>query len=156
VRVVEYCGQEWIAAIEWGEPASREQIEQLQGSLNASIPSAYVSFLEINNGCTLFKDEEFGQWGYFLYSAEQMVLKRAMWAKIYDNWPKNYLVFGECLGDSDLLVMDLESPSLDGSDCAVLCFPSAYFPERELMSKAFQKWIDYLIIAQGAKFWRWE
>lgn len=155
LQVVGRHGYEWIAGIEWNKPVPREQIERLKRDLDICVPRAYVSFLEMNNGCILFKDVEFGQWGYYLYSAEELVSKRTMWAEIYNEWPKNYLVFGECLGDSDLLVMDVELPSADNTDCAVLCFPSAYFRERKVMSEAFQQWLDYLIIAQGAKFWDW-
>jgi hypothetical protein len=155
LRVVERHGYEWVAATAWNEPMPREQIAQLKKNLDVPVPEVYASFLAINDGCTLFKDVEFGQRGFYLYSSEELVSKRAVWAKIYPEWPSNYLVFGECLGDSDLLVMDIELPSVDGTDCAVLCFPSAYFPERKLMSEAFQKWLDYLIIAQGAKFWNW-
>ena len=156
LRVVEYRGYEWIATMEWNDPASSERIKWLKENLDIPLPGNLGLFLMLNDGCTLFKDKEFGQWGYYLYSTEEVISKRKMWSEIYPEWPSNYLVFGECLGDSDLLVMDTEKLSSDRAECQVHCFPHACPSEKEVMSETFQNWLDYLIIAQGAKFWRWK
>jgi hypothetical protein len=155
LEVVLARGKTWFSKFQCQRAASEDEISALKSALGVSVSEAYVSFLRLNNGCRLFVDAEHGQWGYLLYSSDSLVSKRALWRSTYPEWPDNYLVFGECIGDSDLLVMDVEQQSYDGNDCVVLCFPHAYFLERETMSSTFITWLDHLIVAQGAKYWQW-
>src|SRR6266700_2972996 len=75
----------------------------------------------------------------------------------YSNaWPTTYLIFAESFGDSDLLVLDASQSIDEGDDCHVIDGDSGYLPhEWRLAARSFAKWLDRLVVAQGAKYWRW-
>jgi hypothetical protein len=155
-EVLHEGGYKWEASFEWQTPASIEHIRHLRESINIAIPNSYESFLSFSNGATLYKDDTFGQWGFLLYSVENLIYKRAMWREIL-GLPPQFLVFCECLGDADLLILDTDQPTPDGLDCAVVYAEEAVpVSAYRVVGRSFREWLDHLVVAQGAKFWCWK
>jgi hypothetical protein len=67
-----------------------------------------------------------------------------------------YLAFGRSLGDRDLLLMDTSRCTVESKECYVIDGDSESLPkEWSPIARSFGEWLDYLVVAQGAKYWRW-
>lgn len=156
LEVLHEGGYKWMAGFEWHTPATLKEIDHLDKALDTAVPTAYKSFLRLSNGAMLYKDEEFGQWGFWLYSVKDLTSRQAVWHTTL-GLPSELLVFCECLGDADLLILDTSQPTPDNLDCAVVYAEEAIpVSDYKVISYSFHEWIDHLIVAQGAKFWRWK
>lgn len=157
LQVLSEGGFESTAGFQWHAGASGDELLAVERALQIEIPAAYREFLEYTNGATLFYDVQYGQWGYELFGTDKLVSKQNYWSEIYKtDWQGRWLVFAECYGDADILLLYLQQSSFDGLDCAVIDGDSRKLPtEWKRISRRFADWLDYLIVAQGAKYWRW-
>lgn len=98
-----------------------------------------------------------GQWGYHLYGVSDLIARNKHWKERYVNdWPPTYLAFAESFGDADFLLFDTEQPTNEGKDYCVVDGDSGYLSSRwHTIAPGFGDWLDRLIVAQGAKYWRW-
>ncbi len=151
-------GHIWTAGFEWNRPADQTSIRALQKSIGVKLPKAYIEFLLIHDGAVLFSDMQYGQWGIILYGTSQLVKKQQYWQEIYSHtWRENYVVFGESLGDTDILVFDMNQATIGRQDVAVIDGDAGYLPtDWNRISFSFEDWLDHLFVAQGSKFWRWK
>lgn len=139
----------------WNAPVSEDLLIQFEKDYGFDLPEHYKKFLKITNGAVLFKDIQYGQWGCKIHSLEEVIAKTSE-AKEYGKELKDYhIVFAEWLGDGDILVFDLDKQSvesnryiLDGDECYGV-------DEWVYINGNFEQWLDRLIVAQGAKYWRW-
>jgi len=157
LEVIHPGGHVWKAYFTFKPSAAVEEIEVVKQEMQISLPPAYERFLGFSNGALLYHDKEYGQWGFRLYSTQELFLANVRRRKPYgDAWPTTYLIFAESLGDSDLLVLDVSQPIDGGDDCHVIDGDSGYLPhEWRSAARSFGKWLDRLVVAQGAKYWRW-
>jgi hypothetical protein len=149
-----YC---WKAHFTSNDPARPESLEVLKRQLPMLLPVNYERFLRQYDGALLYKDDEYGQWGFKLYGTMELISANTDFKKRYkDNWPLAYLVFAESLGDADGLILDTAQPADKGKDCRVIDGDSGE-PLTEWVAAApsFGKWLERLVVAQGAKYWRW-
>ena len=113
----------WQAAFDWHPPASVISVDQAECHLGTALPSDYKYFLtEISDGGTLFYDKQYGQWGYRLYGASDILKKQLLWQKSIPSieWGSRFLAFAELYGEASALVFDLTQPSQDLISCAVI------------------------------------
>lgn len=148
----------WFASFQWRPTTTDVVIEELHLQLGITLPKDYCLFLtSVSNGATLFHDSVYGQWGYKIYSAEELYKKRERWKRsIPTSWQPNFLAFAELFGEANLLLFDLARPSSDKDGCSIL-EGSAYDPVEywPIASESFHEWLDHLITAQGDKYWLW-
>jgi len=157
LEAIQEGGYLWQAHFTFHTPAAVEAIEEVKRQLRLPLPIAYEQFLLHYDGALLYHDDMYGQWGFRLYSAQELLTSGIRRTKPYGNdWPLSYLVFAESLGDADLLVLDTAQPVKEGKDCKVIDGDSGYLPHLwKAAARSFGNWLDRLVVAQGAKYWRW-
>jgi len=147
----------WTAGFEWREGAKESAILQTQAELGLTIPCDYREFLRQCDGATLYKDPEFGQWGFVLYGTHELLTQNAMWRRSFqDQWSDTLLAFSENKGESSVLVFDTSRPSVGGQSCVILQ-ATPYEPSEHwrTVSRSFSEWLSHLVTAQGDKYWEW-
>lgn len=143
------------AGFVWKSGAEKIDIDTVEDSLGLLLPQSYRDFLVYSNGAILFKETTFAQWGCVLLGTSEVLTATNKVRESGLNIPQHWIVFAQWLGDGDLLVFDLKRSSeltlpyiIDGD----VGYP---VKEWEYISGDFLTWIDRLIVAQGAKYWRW-
>ncbi len=145
----------WKAYFSFAQRAYKDQLEPIKRRWE--LPPTYEQFLLHHNGALLYYDDVYGQWGYQLYNTEELIAKNEQWQHIYeDDWSPTFLVFAESFGDTDLLLIDTKQPSNVSGESYVIDGDVAYpSSEWRRIARSFSEWLDRLIVAQGAKYWRW-
>ena len=157
LEVIHEGGYCWKAHFTFNNPASPERLEALKCQLTTPLPVSYERFLLHYDGAILYKDDEYGQWGFKLYGTQELFEENLRCRQIYrEDWPLSYFTFAESFGDADLLILDTAQLKDEGKDCRVIDGdsgePLTYW---EAAAPGFGKWLDRLVVAQGAKYWRW-
>lgn len=155
LEVLSERGRRWKAYFSFSSPASEESLTPVLTKWR--LPPTYQQFLLYSNGALLYNDDVYGQWGFQLYGVDELLPKNDLWRGLYsDGWSPSYLVFAESLGDSDLLLLDTERFSNIDEECYVTDGDTGY-PVRtwRTIAPSFGVWLGRLVVAQGAKYWRW-
>ncbi|MBA2392071.1 MAG: SMI1/KNR4 family protein [Ktedonobacteraceae bacterium] len=148
-----YC---WNAHFTFGEPATPESIERIKEKLQLPFSPAYEEFLLSANGALLYHDNVNGQWGFRLYGTRELFRANARFKERYRIDHSSYIAFAESLGDADLLLLDTTQFVNEGRDFRVIDGDSADPPAQwKTAARSFCDWLDRLVVAQGAKYWRW-
>jgi hypothetical protein len=157
LEVIHEGGYCWKAFFRFLPPATQEEIDTIKRQIGVPLPSAYEQFLKDCNGAMLYQDDVYGQWGFHLYGTRELLSKNRERKKPYgEKWPDPFLIFAESLGDADLLVLDISRYMQDRKDCEVVDGESGYGPDEwKMIAHGFSDWLDRLVVAQGAKYWRW-
>ena len=138
---------------EWKNPATNDDIEKFETNNKIILPCKFKEFLRISNGATLFKDVEYGQWGCKVLGLEEIMEVTALVKGQGCELKADWIVFATWFGDTDVLVFDLSKKDfkdyiLDGERCEAI-------EDWVNIKGNFEKWLDRLIVSQGAKYWRW-
>ena len=148
----------WVATFEWHLPATHTAISQVLDKLGKPLPIDYIKFIEqISNGGLLFYNSENGQYGFNIFSIDDLISKQEKWKRNLSNkWNDQFIVFSELYGEEDILIFDLNAPSKDLQSYAILeANPYDNYEEYPRVSRSFHEWLDHLITAQGTKYWEW-
>lgn len=154
---VYHGGHEWIAKFEWKQPLSEWPFNNVE-AYNKQLPEDYVRFMTtISDGCLLYYDAIYGQWGYRIYSSLEIPKKQDLWKERFGpDWRDSFFIFGELIGEGNALLFDTTQPTRDASGCLVIeSNPIDPIVEWPLLSRSFHEWLDHLITAQGDKYWMW-
>jgi hypothetical protein len=144
----------WKAFFAFEPSAKKEELEPIQARW--SLPRTYEQFLRYTNGALLYYDDVYGQWGFQFYGTKELLTKNALWQSLYSGWSTSYLAFAESRGDADLLLLDTSRPSNIASECYVIDGDTGYPAHTwQPIGQSFGKWLARLVVAQGAKYWRW-
>lgn len=138
----------------WNPPAKEMEITSFEKKMNIVLPKSYKDFLKITDGAVLFKDKQYGQWGCKLYGISELIEineQARSWRSLKDSW----LVFATWLGDQDFLLFDLKKYESGEKKYIIDGDEGDSEDEFEYIKGDFEKWLDRLIVAQGAKYWRW-
>ena len=155
---VVHGGHSWIAGFERKPPLDDDLLLGQVTTEVPLLPKDYLRFLkEISNGCMLFYDIEYGQWGFEIFSLEELVEKQEYWKRIFEyKWLKDFVVFAEMRGEGNALIFDLSKPSPDTESFAIYQADPIDPVENWIkVSRSFHEWLDHLITAQGDKYWEW-
>ncbi len=157
LEVIHEGGYIWKAHFTFGPSATMQDIEAIRQQLQLPLPPTYEQFLLHYDGALLYYDNVYGQWGFKLYGTKDLVTANIRRKQPYgSDWPSAYLIFAESLGDSDLLILDTAQPVNEGRDYRVIDGNSSDPPHRwTAAARSFGDWLDRLVVAQGAKYWRW-
>jgi hypothetical protein len=157
MEVIQEDGHIFRAHFSFNPPARREEVEELKRALSVPLPLAYEQFLLQCNGALLYYgNDEYGQCGYDLCGTLDLIPVNVNFWKIYaDEWPSVYLVFARSRGDTDALVLDT-ADFVSKKECRVIDGDRSYSPrDWTPAAPSFGEWLDRLVVAQGAKYWRW-
>lgn len=157
MKVIHPGGFVWDASFTFELPASEDAVADLENKLPTALPASYRAFLLHHDGAILYCDDAFGQWGYKLYGTNELLDRNAAWRQMYgEDWLSSMIVFAETIGDLDLLAFDTTYEHVIRPDYVVVDGDSAKRPtEWRVIVQSFATWLDRLIVAQGAKYWRW-
>jgi hypothetical protein len=137
----------------------KEQVQDVQDRFGNQIPKDYTAFLtQISNGAILFFDAQYSQWGFRLFSTDELIGKQAYCQKsIPVDWESWFIAFGELYGEANVMVFDLSQPTMNNDSLAVVeanaLDPIIHWP---IASRSFDEWLDHQITAQGDKYWLWK
>lgn len=148
----------WMAGFEWMSPAGKGMANQRELS-HKSLPKDYCLFLEeISNGCLLYYDILYGQWGFKIFSFEELPGKQKLWKeRLGLDRQDRFIAFAEMRGESHMLLFDITKPSSDLTSFAILeGNPIDTIEDWPVVSRSFHEWIDHLITSQGDKYWEWK
>ena len=145
----------WNASFSFEPPAKGANLELVKTRWR--LPQTYEQFLLHHDGALLYNDDVYGQWGFNLYGTSVLLEKNALWQSLYeDGWSPFFLVFAETLGDSDLLLLDTKPQADSYAESYVLDGDTGYpVSTWNPIARSFGAWLDHLVVAQGAKYWRW-
>jgi hypothetical protein len=143
------------AGFKWNQPADSEEIQQFEILNGIKLPETYKEFLGISNGATLFKDVKYGQWGCEILGLNEL-MQMTLESKnrgyhIKDKW----IVFATWIGDGDILLFDITKSNENEKNYIIDGDQGYQTDEWDYIKGGFENWIDRLIVAQGAKYWRW-
>jgi SMI1 / KNR4 family (SUKH-1) len=156
LEVIHENGHNWRAHFTFQGPAKAADIGEIKRSLHVPLPPAYERFLFHYDGALLYSDDVYGQWGFQVYGTKDLlVAQRKVQKRFGEDWPPTYLAFAESRGDADLLLLDT-AQYVNESDCRVIDGDSDDHPrDWTVAARSFGDWLDRLVVAQGAKYWRW-
>ncbi len=109
-------------------------------------PKEIVHFLSVHNGARLYFTLDDGG-GFELFSIDDILTYLSIW-----ECPPGFIPIGAG-PDGEWLVC--ESISEDGNRIWTGEFLTYEDPDFERLPFSFYKWLDYLIVAQGAMYWDW-
>jgi hypothetical protein len=156
LEVINEGGNCWKAHFTFNSPAEMKALEDIKRYLMVPFPTAYQDFLLQYNGALLYYESIYGQWGFQIYGTDTLLKANENCIKRYgEEWPSVYLAFAESRGDADILVLDT-AHFINEKDCRVIDGNSDDLPnEWTPAARSFGDWLDRLVVAQGAKYWRW-
>jgi hypothetical protein len=146
----------WTARFEWQPPLKDLLMPE---ELGKSLPRDFLTFLkEVANGCILYYDAIYGQWGYKIYRVEELESKQDLWQlSLGEKWRNEFVAFAELYGEANVLLFDLSLPTADSSSFTIReGNPNDVAEDWPIVSRSFHEWLDHLITAQGAKYWEWK
>lgn len=146
----------WAAQFNWQPPLSDLAVSEVFGK---PLPKDFIAFLsQVANGCTLYYDSVYGQWGYQIYDLEKLLSKQELWKRsLGDRWRDSFIAFSELYGESHVLLFDLNLPTDDATSFTIReGNPHDVADNWPVVSRSFHEWLDHLITAQGAKYWEWK
>jgi len=140
--------KDYVLEFHWNLPISQETINFPK--ILEVMPSDYKYFLTyVANGATLYHEVDFGQWGYWLYSIEEIIIKQEFWKKYLLPEEGIYLPFGEMYGENSVLAFDLNSPKVRIVEATSYDKPEDWYQ----VAKSFEEMTRLLIQNNGEKFW---
>lgn len=108
----------------------------------------YQAFLRQHNGAKLFQHETLSyNDGFELFSIEDCLTYSEIW-----ECPENFLAIGAG-PDGEWIVYEMNRPV--GNRIWSGEFLNFEEWEEDAMQFGFERWLDYLIVAQGTQFWEW-
>jgi len=144
-----------VVGFEWNSSVTDIEISKFEKENSLQLPESYKEFLRISNGAILFKDMQYSQWGCKILGLEDLISttkKVTEWGyKLNPSW----LVYATWLGDVDLLIFDLDKYASKERNYIIDGEQGEPVGNWCNIKGDFSKWIDRLIISQGAKYWRW-
>jgi len=148
-------GHLFKAGFEWQAPACENDIQKFEEINGILLPESFKKFLRISNGAVLYKDIQYGQWGCKLLGLDDLIRVTTETKNRGYKLEEKWLVFSTWLGDGDTLVFDLEKYNKGEHNYIIDGDQGYQVDDWDYIEGGFNKWVDRLIVAQGAKYWRW-
>jgi hypothetical protein len=138
----------------WNKPIAIEELNSFENEYGYSLPNTYKEFLRISNGAILFKDLKYGQWGCRILSLDEAKIKTVELKGVY-GYKNCHFVFTQWIGDSDVLIFDLERVKQNNKYNILYGDMTEKISSWEYLKGDFNQWLDRLIVSQGSKYWHW-
>ena len=156
--MVIHPGEIWEASFAWRPPAQSEAVRDIEAKLDKKLPEDLFIFItKISDGATLFYDTQYGQWGYQIYSCDELQEREAHWKSMFEeDWMPYFIAIGESIDDLHPIIANMEKTTPNKMSYQLIegdaLDPIEYWKK---VSPSFNEWLGHLITAQGAKFWDW-
>jgi hypothetical protein len=132
-------------------PSDAKDIEN--ASTEFLIPKELADLWQFCGGATLFKDEQYGQWGLQLFSPEgALSATKKFSGDRGSDYAAGDLVIGEFIGDSDLLLLRCD-PSLDSYSAVLIALPVDERADWDRAADTLKSFLEKYVQAEGGKFW---
>jgi hypothetical protein len=118
-----------------------------------SIPEDVREFWRTTRSATLFKDQQYGQWGIEVLEPAQALSEtsRQRAARPRD-FMSSDLIVARFFGDSDLVVLAC-NPEESNFGSVTVALPLDKRADWPVVAKSFEEFLNRLIEAQGDKYW---
>jgi hypothetical protein len=118
-----------------------------------TIPEDVRQFWLETNNATLFKDEQYGQWGVEVLGPTQALAEtsRQSTARPKD-FNRSDLILARFFGDLDLLVIACD-PAQDDFGTVTIALPIDKRCDWPVVARSFSEFLEKLLAAQGDKYW---
>jgi hypothetical protein len=98
-----HAGYVWRATFQWNQPTHVRDMHHLFSDQYVTLPQDYIVFLsEISDGAILFYDNQFGQWGFKIFSTAELLTKQSQWHKYINNDDELDLSFLESCSENQM------------------------------------------------------
>lgn len=131
----------------FGQSASTEEIERLMTSTGLKIPSDYLDFLKISNGCSLFNHE--------IYGGENSLFPLDQVEYLYTNVNNGRGYLEIAYISDDTIIIDCNAYSAGEKNYLLVGNSTSSFEDFRNLGSDFETWFYRFIITGGSKFWNW-
>jgi hypothetical protein len=117
------------------------------------IPNDVREFWQVTRRATLFKDQQYGQWGVEVLEPAQALSEtsRQLTARPRD-FMRSDLVLARFFGDSDLVVLAC-SPEEPNFGSITIALPIDNRSDWPVVARSFDEFLNRMVEAQGDKYW---
>lgn len=136
------------ATFTFNKAATENGITQANSFFENKLPTEFIEFLKIYNGCTLFNVNDIG--GFQIFSDDQLVRENKFQKLNFeDDWDDNVIIFCSCIGDGDYIGFHLSNDGYEIIDCFGEEIPLNWRP----IEPSFDIFLEKLIDHKGEKYW---
>lgn len=123
------------------------------GRLSLRIPEDVREFWLTTRSATLFKDQQYGQWGVDVLEPSQALSETSRQATARPrDFVRSDLVLARFFGDSDLLVLACD-PKRPNFGSVIIALPIDKRADWPVVANSFVEFLERLTEAQGDKYW---
>lgn len=142
------------ATFQFGAPVTANQISEFERRFSQELPSEYVDFLTIHNGCELFKLGDGRGTILFPIDRVQKETVKSMEEGILSELKDEFWLIGE-MNDGAILIN--RSTIKNSKDVPYMewCYAVGVEETADPIGKDFKDFLKYIIISQGDMFWEW-
>jgi len=129
--------------------ATRSDIVSTIGNNHIKLPEDYCDFLQIFDGCTLFKYQDLG--GFEFLGTKDIAKENVIQQQTYlEDWDNNLIVFCRLIADGDFI--SFRSRNDDKYDI-LDCYHDEIPEKWTVIGNSFDGFLERLIIERGRRFW---
>jgi hypothetical protein len=145
----------WNATFEFREPNKIIDGIISQNNLHLSEEMHYF-YANVSNGAKLYYDNKYGQWGFVIYSIEEILHSQKKWKNQFEgSWGDQFLVIGYVIDDGHPIIAFFGNADGEREPYLIEGDPMEPFENWLVIDKSFSLWIEHLVTSQGAKYWDW-
>jgi hypothetical protein len=129
--------------------ATQQELDSVISTEKLKIPQDYIDFLQVFNGCTLFKYQDLG--GFEFLGTMNILKETDIQKQAYEeDWDNDILVFCRLIGDGDFISFKSNNNnSYDILDCYHDDKPQNW----KVISNSFSDFLKRLIDGKGKRYW---
>lgn len=142
------------ATFQFGAPVTANQISEFERRFSQELPSEYVDFLMIHNGCELFILGDGRGTILFPLDKVQEETVKSMEEGILSELKDEFWLIGE-MNDGAILIN--RSTIKNSKDVPYMewCYAVGAEETADPIGKEFKDFLNYTIVSQGDMFWEW-
>ncbi|HEY9262157.1 SMI1/KNR4 family protein [Chitinophaga sp.] len=136
------------ATFTFNKGATENGIAEADGFFKNNIPTEFIEFLKLYNGCILFNVDGIG--GFQIFSDDKLVSENKFQKLNFeDDWDDNVIIFCSCIGDGDYIGFRLLNDGYEIIDCFGEEIPLNWLA----IETSFDVFLEKLIDHKGGKYW---
>ena len=128
--------------------ASKSLINAVETTLTKKLPQAYKDFLEIYDGCVLFKVDDVAGFE-FLGTTKILTENQFQKSNFEVDWDDHIILFCLCAGDNEYIGFKLHESGYAIVHCIMEFSPSAW----QIVGDSFDVFVNRLLEEKGKKYW---
>ena len=134
---------------EKNSPATFQEISSLSKDPEIKIPKDYLDFLQLFDGCRLFKYQDLG--GFEFFGTKDIRKETELQRQTYEeDWDENLTVFCRLICDGDFISFRNKS---DGSYDILDCYHDDIPANWTTITNSLDNFLESLIDEKGKRYW---